>query len=103
MAALLGDVTACRPPLASLQLLMQVSWGSQRGALHSTSTWPLLPSLEVTAPVDLLAGLRQLAFLPLLQELNLAYTQIGDDGLQAIEPLTSLTSLNLDSCEVTDA
>ena len=59
--------------------------------------------LQVTSRVDLSAGLRQLAFLPLLQELNLAYTQIGDDGLQALEPLTSLTSLNLDSCEVTDA
>ena len=64
------------------------------------STCPLIPILEGT---DLLAGLHQLAFLPLLQELNLAYTQIGDNGLQALEPLTSLTSLNLDSCEVTDA
>ena len=67
------------------------------------STCPFIPSLEVSAPPDLLAGLCQLAFLPLLRELNLAYTQIGDDGLQALEPLASLTSLNLDSCEVTDA
>ena len=71
-------------------------------SFHSFSP-PSVPSLEVSAPPDLPAGLRQLAFLPLLRELNLAYTQIGDDGLQALEPLTSLTSLNLDSCEVTDA
>ena len=52
--------------------------------------------------MDLGAGVARLNTLQKLQDLNLAYTNVGDIGLEALESLSAVTNLNLDSCAVTD-
>lgn len=49
-----------------------------------------------------ITGMEHLAQLPGLESLNLGYTGIGDRGLGALGAATRLTSLDLDSCNVSD-
>ncbi len=48
------------------------------------------------------AGVQQLSTLQQLTQLNLAYTKTGSEGLTALASLSTLCSLNLDSCDITD-
>ena len=43
-----------------------------------------------------------MAQLPALESLNLGYSGAGDRGVAALCAATRLTSLNLDSCNVSD-
>lgn len=50
----------------------------------------------------LITGIEHLAQLPALESLDLGYTGVGDSGVAALGAATGLTSLNLDSCNVSD-
>jgi hypothetical protein len=49
------------------------------------------------------AGLKELAGVHQLQELDLAYTKVSDAGLKELAGLKHLQTLDLSSTEVTDA
>ena len=47
-------------------------------------------------------GLAHLTGLQHLTQLDLAYTNVTDSGVDSLQHLTSLLDLNLDSCNITD-
>ena len=46
--------------------------------------------------------MEHVAQLPALESLDLGYSGVGDRGLSALRAATCLTSLDLDSCNITD-
>lgn len=48
------------------------------------------------------AGVEHVAQLPTLESLNLGYSGVRDRGVAALGAATRLTSLDLDSCNISD-
>jgi hypothetical protein len=82
-----------------------VSQSLESGALKEASPLPKLHTLSLEAtPITGSAGERVAgAFASSLVALNAAFTEMSDDGVRALERLSRLRAVNLDSCPVSDA
>lgn len=82
-----------------------VSSSVESGALKEASPLPKLHTLSLEAtPITGSAGERVAgAFANSLVALNAAFTEMSDDGVRALERLSRLRAVNLDSCPVSDA
>lgn len=82
-----------------------VSSSVESGALKEASPLPKLHTLSLEAtPITGSAGERVAnAFASSLVLLNAAFTEMSDDGVRALERLSRLRAVNLDSCPVSDA